>query len=108
MHKSHQQTDKALLALERENRKLSRDKWTKVPLNPPIRRGWKRCYFLTQAARQRPDASVLELILEKINNTRKHWRRDFSPTKRNCRRQMHHFDQKLRMLEVYHFDSSLF
>ncbi|HBJ86309.1 MAG TPA: hypothetical protein DDZ88_21130 [Verrucomicrobiales bacterium] len=103
MHKTHQQTDKALLAFERENRKNSRAKWTKVPLNPPIRRGWKRCYFLTQAARQRPDASVLELILEKINNTRKYWRRDFSPTKRNCRRQMHHFDQKLRMLEGYHF-----
>ncbi|MBE2283577.1 MAG: hypothetical protein IAE77_08945 [Prosthecobacter sp.] len=105
MHKPHQQTDKALLALERESRKLSQAKWSKVPLDPPIRRGWKRCYFLTHAARQRPDTFVLERILETINVSRTHWRRDFSPTKRNRRRQVHHLDEQLRMPENHHFGS---
>lgn len=103
MNKPHQQHDKALLALERESRKLRQAKWAKVPLVPPIRRGWKRCYFLTQAACQRPDAFILERILETINVSRTHWRRDFSPTKRNRRRQVHHLDQPLRMLENQHF-----
>lgn len=103
MHKPHQQNDKALLALERESRKLCQAKWSKVPLDPPIRRGWKRCYFLTQAARQRPDAFVLERILETINVSRTHWRHDFSPTKRNRRRQVHHLNQQLRMPEKHHF-----
>lgn len=105
MHKPHQQHDKALLALEREHRKLRRGKWTKAPLSPPVRRGWKRCYFLTQAACQRLDALILGRILELINETRTHWRRDFSPTKRNRRRQVHHLDQPLRMLEDHHFGS---
>lgn len=103
MHKPHQQPDKALLALERESRKLRHAKWSKVSLDPPIRRGWKRCYFLTQAARQRPDAFLLECILETINVSRIHWRRDFSPTKRHRRRQVHHLDQQLQMLENHHF-----
>lgn len=103
MNKSHQQHDKNLLALEREHWKRSKARWTEVPIKPPIRRGWKRCYFLTQAARRRLDAPVLERILEKINVTQKHWRRDFSPTKRRRREQKHHLDQPLKLLGSHDF-----
>jgi hypothetical protein len=103
MHKPHLQIDKALLALERESNKLTDSKLCKAPLDPPIRRGWKRCYFLTPSASQRPEAKVLEVILSKINVTRTHCRRDFSPTKRNRRRQIHDLEQPLPLLKEYQF-----
>ena len=96
-------SDKTLLALESECRRLQNIKHTKVPVDPPIQRGWKRCYFLSASAKLRPAAHILEAILNKINVTRKHWRRDFAPTERNRRQQIHHLDQPLLLLCNYNF-----
>lgn len=62
-----------------------------------------RCYFLTEAAEQRPDAATLDDILRRINVSKFHWRRDFAPTKRNRRAQKQQFHQPLRRIPSWGF-----
>lgn len=58
-----------------------------------------RRYFLTNAAKERPDAPVLEAILKEINVIKYHWRRSFEPTKRCRRRQLQQLDQPLQRIK---------
>ncbi len=60
-----------------------------------------RCYFLTNAAKQRSDAAVLEAILKEINVIRYHWKRSFAPTKRRRRHQMQQLDQPLQRIKPW-------
>jgi hypothetical protein len=90
--------EKRLLALDRERSRLWKLHRTTIQLPQPIQRGWIRGYFLTDEARQRMDAPVLERILGFINAFVPHWRRSFTPTKRNRRRQVRELDQALRTL----------
>ncbi|MEN3939976.1 hypothetical protein WJU23_01700 [Prosthecobacter sp. SYSU 5D2] len=87
--------DKKLLSLHRECNKLWRMRLETAPLEPPIRRGWKRLYFLTKDAEQREDADILRAILEEINVIRYHWRRNFKPTNSKRRQQLHITDHQL-------------
>lgn len=74
--------DKSLLALERERRDLWRRQAQTIEIDPPIPRGWVRHWRLTAKAKLRHDASILEAILERIDNPRFHWRRSFEYGKR--------------------------
>ncbi len=72
-----------------------------VTLEKPIQRGWMRCYFLTAAARERSDATMLEHILKEINVVQYHWRRNFAPTKRNRRAQIQQLHQPLKSIKPW-------
>lgn len=95
--------DKNLLSLHRERKKLWRKQKEITLLEPPIRRGWKRLYFLTKDAESREDAGILQTILDEINVIRYHWRRDFKPTNSRRRQQMHVTDHQLAWLWPTHF-----
>lgn len=60
-----------------------------------------RCYFLTEEAEQRPDASVLREILRQINVVQYHCRRDFVPTSRRRRAKMEQFHQPLQRIRPW-------
>lgn len=93
--------EKRLLALDRERLYLWRRHGEKVRLEQPVQRGWMRCYFLTEAARERSDAAVLEAILKEINVIKYHWRRSFAPTRRNRRAQILQFEQPLQRIKPW-------
>lgn len=95
--------DKNLLSLHRERKKLWRKQKETAPLEPPIRRGWMRLYFLTKDAELREDAGILQSILDEINVIRYHWRRNFKPTNSQRHRQMHVTDHQLAWLWPTHF-----
>jgi hypothetical protein len=96
-------TDKQLLALNRESRALHRERTVRVPVDPPIQRGWVRRWRLTTPARSRPDAAVLLTILSGINTEAHFWRRNFKPGKGRKDRFRRHIltGQALRVLHEW-------
>ena len=67
-----------------------------------------RCYFLTEAAEQRPDASILREILRQINVIQYHCRRDFVPTKRRQRAKIEQFHQPLQRIRPWRRETASF
>jgi hypothetical protein len=76
--------DKKLLAMLRESwviRKQIRGLGYE-PLDPPIQRGWRRVFVLREDVARSKDARFFQGILDKINTTHYHWRKDFKIKKR--------------------------
>ncbi len=95
--------DKQLLALNREFRALQKQCTVRVPIDPPIQRGWVRRWRLAKVAQSRPDAAVLLTILSGINTEVHFWRRNFKPGKGRKDRFRRHIltGQALRVLHEW-------
>jgi hypothetical protein len=90
--------EKKILAKDRERSQLHKLQRRKVILDKPVQKGWMRCYFLTEEAQKRSDASTLEAILREVNVVCYHWRRNFLPTNRNRRAQIQRMNQPLQSI----------
>ena len=58
--------DKKLLALEREDKALSRRRRTMVTIDPPVQRGWVRRWRLAKWAEKHPQRTLFEEILREV------------------------------------------
>jgi hypothetical protein len=76
--------DKSLIQLNRKLRNLRKqiNSLGYEELNPPIQRGWKRFFVLTQNVEQSFDSRFFQILLEKINTTQYSNRRDFKVKRR--------------------------
>jgi hypothetical protein len=71
--------DKRLIALDREQRALHKQKWNLgwEPLIPPVQKGWKRCFVLRDDVARGKHAEFFAGILKKINTYQYNHRKDF-------------------------------
>jgi hypothetical protein len=92
--------DRRLRALVREYNELQKRRFTIVNLDRPIQRGWRRLHVPTESARNRPDISVLENILEVIGTEVVHHSRDFRQ-KRGRSRKIVEIEQPLRSIRAH-------
>jgi hypothetical protein len=69
-----------------------------IRLKEPIQRGWVRHFVLTKEAQLRPDAQILEQLIEVIGTKEYHWRRNFIKGRR--RRPLVEIKQSLRTVHI--------
>jgi len=84
------------IAVEWENLRHQIQNPPSIRLKEPIQRGWIRHHVLTKEAQLRPDAPVLQQILEIVGTKEYHWRRNFIPGRR--RRPLVEIKQSLRTI----------
>lgn len=98
--------DKMLLRLDREQRKLSRQKWNLgwEPLNPPVQKGWKRFFVLREDVAKSKDAEFFENILLRINTVDLSHKKTFLQKRRKWGRKYYVVrPQKLRDFDSWEF-----
>jgi hypothetical protein len=78
------QLDKKETALYRQIRNLG---WE--PLQPPVQKGWVRCFVLRDDVAKQKHAAFFESILKKINTYQYDWRKDFKKKKRKLGRKIY-------------------
>ena len=107
----HRDFEKLLVALSRETKALKKQAADLgyEPLNPPYQRGWKCVFVLREDVARSKDAPFFERLLEKINTTQYHWRKDFKVKKRRHGRKIYvDHSQKLKEFMPYAFDKMKF
>jgi hypothetical protein len=79
------QFDKTLIRLYREERAISKQIWNLgyEELNPPVQRGWKRYFVLSDDVSRSKDAKFFQGILGKINTVQYSWKKDFKMKRRH-------------------------
>lgn len=98
--------DQRVIRLHRERKSISRQMWDLgyEELNPPIQRGWKREFVLTREVELSEDAAFYQALLDKINTTDYHHRRDFKIKKKRKGKKIHvERIQKLADLSEWQF-----
>lgn len=103
----HEDRDKQLLALHREQNELSHQQhslgW--IELNPPVVRGWKRYFVLHPNVAKSKHAHFFEGILQKINTVQYSYRKDFKIKKRKWGKKVYVAkEQPLLQPDEYHFN----
>jgi len=77
MLNSHDLMDRQVLAIARELKHFRNMPDPVRQLDPPVQRGWRRSYVLSERAMNRPDQPVLEAILKVIGSSVVHHNRNF-------------------------------
>lgn len=107
----HRDFEKHLIGLARETealRKQAADLGFET-LKPPYQRGWKCVFVLREDVARSKDGPFFEALLEKINTTQYHWRKDFKLKKRRRGRKIYvDHNQKLKEFCPYTFDKMKF
>lgn len=107
----HRDFEKHLIGLARETKALKKQAASLgyEPLNSPYQRGWKCVFVLREDVARSKDAPFFEHLLEKINTTQFHWRKDFKVRKRRHGRKIYvDRNQKLKEFSPYDFDKMKF
>ena len=101
MFNTHETFDKHLLRLDRELSDLYRRRHTRVPLEKPIQRGWRRCHVLSSSGERREDKDVLVALLKIIGSVKISRTPEFRKRRgRGARRRYIEIEQPLRELTV--------
>ena len=107
----HRDFEKYLISLARETKVLQKQTADLgyEPLKPPYQRGWKCVFMLREDVARSKDGPFFEQLLEKINTTQYHWRKDFKVRKRRLGRKIYvDHNQKLKEFSPYDFDKMKF
>jgi hypothetical protein len=100
MLNSHDRMDRQVLAIARELKHFRYMPYPTKPLDPPVQRGWRRSYVLSDRAMNRPDQSVLEAILKVIGSSVVHHNRNFH-RRRGKSKKLFEIEQPLRPIPIH-------